>query len=79
MEGITINQLEKIISEEPEHNNEPDVVNYHTLTCNVSGNDNLNCENHNLGNNNNNINISIPTTSSSQPVKRGRGRPRKYV
>lgn len=26
MDGITINQLEKIISEEPENNNEPDVV-----------------------------------------------------
>lgn len=27
MDGITINQLEEIIAEEPEHNNEPDVVN----------------------------------------------------
>lgn len=27
MDGITINQLEQIIAEEPEHNNEPDIVN----------------------------------------------------
>jgi len=27
MDGITINQLEEIIAEEPEHNNEPDIVN----------------------------------------------------